>query len=637
MVISSLKSHYILSSVLLFIAIVVVLAFTSYNVSISSKQSLKSVDNRRVVQQSSAHIRDSIWETDSAINAYVLISSDKNKKNLQLNLNDLTNSIEKLMLNSWGSTKRRLRLLNQLNEKVVTMKRYINSLIELREDRSKRFPTLSILEDALYPINIEFITVNTLAINDIDLTNISKDELEYFNLISSTLRLWHRMISSFRLFVAYRTETLNNPVSGMINELSDIETLYYGVKDNLQNIKDAEKNNVFYQDNRGTTEELMELADSWYNNFKIVGEIHTSDEWRKDDVIIREQLQPVSQSIRKLLYKLDTEIDQSFQQDIYSLTNLASSIIWNIWLLGILTLIFISMGYFYIQKHIVNPIYDVAEGLKIQKTENKQIALPDTTTSEINTLVAAFNELSHSLASAEAVVRHTDKMATVGELASCVAHEINNPLHNMSMIVQLAREEVANNLPETELNNDIKILQHEIDRCAAIVKNLLDFGRLKEPSIEKISITTILDESIQLLNHKAGIKHININSHIAPDLPDVEADPSQIHQVFVNLILNAIDFSPKGGTINVTIEQQNHQLICNVTDEGKGVDDFVIEKLFDPFYTTRKGHEGMGLGLSVCYGIIQSHRGEIGAHSDENNGLTVWFTLPISIHKDINT
>jgi len=637
MALTSLKSRYILSSILLSVAIFCVLAFTSYSVKISSDHSLEKVDTRRVVQQASAHIRDSIWVTDSAINNYVLISTEEKKTKLLLNLKNLTTSIEQLMLNSWTSTKRRLKLLNQLNEKVVTMQRYINSLIELREDRRKRFPTLSILEDTLYPINIEFVTVNSLAIGDATLVDMSDDEAEYFRLHTTTLRLWHRLISSFRLFVAYRTETLNNPATGMSNELSDIETLYSGVKDNLQMLKDSERSNYISLENTDLTDELIELSENWYESFKIVSEIHTSDEWRKDDVIIREQLQPVLQKIRKLLHKLDVEIDQSFQQDIYSLTDLANDIIRNIWLLGILILIFISMGYFYIQKHILNPIDDVSEGLKIQKTERKQIAIPDTSTSEINTLVTAFNELSHSLASAEAVVRHTDKMSTVGELASCVAHEINNPLHNMSVIIELAREEISSSLPDTNLDNDINILQNEIDRCAAIVKNLLDFGRLKEPVIEHVAIKKILTESIQLLNHKASIKNISITSSVPEDIPEVRADPSQIHQVFVNLILNAIDFSTEGDSITITIKLQEEHITCSVSDQGKGVDKFVIEKLFDPFYTTRKGHEGMGLGLSVCYGIIQSHHGEIGARSGDNGGLTVWFTLPISNNKEINS
>ena len=637
MAITSLKSHYILSSALLFVAIVVVLTYTSFNVNKSSEQSLINVGDRQVVQQTSAYIRDSIWKTDSSINAYVLASSKKNKDSLQINLENIENSIEKLVLNKWGSIKNHRNLLNELKQEVATMRQHIMTLIDLRENRSKRFPTLSILENTLYPINLEFVTTNSLAISDITLIKMTSDEAEYFALHSSILRLWHRMISSFRLFVAYRTETLNNPVTGMSNEVLDIETLYSGVKENLQKLKNTEKMNTISLENKSATNELIDLSANWYKSFKIVSQIHTSDEWRKDDILIREQIQPRSQKIRALLYNLDLEIDQSFQQEIFSLTDLAAKTIRNIWVLGILTLIFISAGYFYIKKHILNPIHNVAEGLKTQKIENKKIALPDTGTSEVNTLITAFNELSRSLASAEAIVRQTDKMATVGELAACVAHEINNPLNNMSIIVELAREEVSTKLPEADLNNDIKILQHEIDRCAAIVKNLLDFGRLKEPSIKQVSITTILDESIQLLNHKASINHITIKSYVPSNIPDIEADPSQIHQVFVNLILNAIDFSPKNETINITIEKQKEKIICNVIDHGKGVDEFVIEKLFDPFYTTRKGHEGMGLGLSVCYGIVQAHQGEIGARSSKNGGLTIWFTLPVSNDKDTNT
>jgi two-component system NtrC family sensor kinase len=424
----------------------------------------------------------------------------------------------------------------------------------------------------------------------------------------------------------------------MSNELSDIDALYSVVMSNLHELDKLDTSNSAYTQSNESIDEMIYIAENWYDNFKVVSQLHTSIEWRKDDSIIRERLQPLSQDARELLYKLDKEITESIKLEVHSLTTLAESIIERIWLLGLVILMFILSGYYYLRNRVLGPISSVANGLMIQSQKNQKVQLPVTNAREVDTLVNAFNHLSESLAHAEAVVRHTDKMSTVGELASCVAHEINNPLNNMARVTEFIEEEIKTDNVNDTVSDDFKILHREIGRCANIVKNLLDFGKPKEPQIKVVSLLPILDESIQLLKHKAQDKNLVLDKSISSDLPDVDADPSQIHQVFVNLILNAMEFSPKGETITVSLEQQNNEyIICRVIDRGIGADDTAIEHFFDPFYTTRKGHEGMGLGLSVCHGIIKHHQGDIGVIAGEHSGLIVWFTLPIAANPHINT
>ena len=627
----SLRTHYILYSVLLLTAIILLLAYTSHNVKLSSEKSLDSVDKRRTVQIISSQIRDDIWQTDFTLNVYLFISSPENKTNLLESLNSLITDIDQLARKPWSTQQKRKDILDQLNTKVKSLEKNISTIIDIREHRSKRFPTLSILQNKLYPISTDFITLNTLVLEDASLVNMSAEEARYYNYLTQTLRLWHRMISSFRLFVAYRSESINNPISGMNNALADIHTLFGSLQENLQQLRNLPIPEIFTFQSETFVADLTELSTTWYTSLIVVGEIHTSNDWRKDDKIIQEQLQPISKDIRALLYALDHEIDQSIQQEISSLNHLANNIILNIWLLGFFILLFIITGYFYLKNYVLNPISGVASGLELNTIKTSTMDIPVTSSLEVKTLITAFNELSLSLTNAEAVVRQTDKMSTVGELASCVAHEINNPLNNMSRIVEFAREEIAMNYSDqSSLSNDMKILLNEIDRCAAIVKNLLDFGRLKEPTVQNVSLSDILNESILLLTHKAEDNKVSIETSVAENLPNVIADPSQIHQVFVNLILNAIDFSPANETIKIIIEVFEDDIRCLVIDHGPGVDKLTIEKLFDPFYTSRKGHEGMGLGLSVCYGIIEHHQGKIGARIGDYDGLVVWFSLPIA-------
>lgn len=628
---TSLRSRYIFSAIVLIALIVILLGWGSYSVSTTSKHSLDNVNNRRLVQLASSQIRDGVWETDFYLNAYMLTPSTDNKGKLLHSLDQLTAHIKKLADNPWTQSSRRRQLLDRLNDKSNVMRQHMMSLIDIRENREKRFPSLSIIRNQLYPTNLEFATLASLTLEEMPVVNMSANDAEFYRLLSDTLHIWQRMIASFRLFVAYRSESISNPIPGMSNELDDIETLYSGVISNLQqlnNLKDLSSADPQLSE---TIEELGKIAGNWYESFQVVSEIHTSREWRRDDAIIKERLQPLSQDVRHLLYQLDNEIDQSIKSGVQSLTRLAQSIIERIWLLGIITLSFIVIGYYYLRNRVLTPISNVANGLVIQSQDNQAMQLPTTGTRELNQLVDAFNQLSESLAQAEAVVRHTDRMSTVGELASCVAHEINNPLNNMARITEFIEEEIRSNKQSDNIDKDFSILHREMDRCAGIVRNLLDFGKPREPAVRETALDELLDESVQLLKHKAQDNRIIIDPQIAANLPRVCADPSQIHQVFVNLLLNAIEFSPPGETITVLLEQQDENFIrCRVIDHGPGADEAMIERFFDPFYTTRKGHEGMGLGLSVCYGIIQHHKGDIGAHAGEPDGLVVWFTLPVA-------
>ena len=632
MALNSLKSRYIVSASLLIFLIIIVLSWATYHVSNSSDHSLENSNNRRIIQLTSSEIRDNIWELDFYTNAYVLTPSLEHRQLILSSIAELGTSISTLESNPWSDTPSRTELVTQLKNNAHVMRNIIESLIDIRENEEKRFPSLSIIKNQLYPANLEFLTLGSLILQEMPRSQIYSRDAEFYWLLSDTQHIWQRMISAFRLFVAYRSETISNPREGMTKELNDIDTLYDVVLKNLQQLNSMKRPDLPGLQDKETIPQMIAIAKNWYNSFKTVSRIHVSGEWRKDDAIIREQLQPLSKQIRQQLYRLDDEIDESSKLNVQLLTSLAQSIISQIWLLGGIILILITSGYYYIRNRVLEPVSNVAEGLLKKASRHDINQLPASNTHEVNTLITAFNQLTDSLARAEAVVRHTDKMSVVGELASGVAHEINNPLNNMARLTEFIEEEVTTNCNGEKLRDDFRILHHEMDRCASIVKNLLDFGKPGQPRISSINLASIIVESTRLLKHQAQDKQLVFRNHFQDNLPPVNADPSQIHQVIVNLLLNAIYFSPEKETITIELELDNDhdQIVCRIIDNGPGAEATEIDHFFEPFYTTRKGQEGSGLGLSVCYSIIQHHEGEIGAHAAKGNGLVVWFTLPLA-------
>jgi two-component system NtrC family sensor kinase len=279
-------------------------------------------------------------------------------------------------------------------------------------------------------------------------------------------------------------------------------------------------------------------------------------------------------------------------------------------------------------QHLSEIITSYANGEQVRYLDNRR--------DEIGQVGRAFNYLTDTLARAEKEREYAEniacqaaKMATVGELAAGVAHEINNPLNNMMSLTEMMETMVDQGANPTVLREDLNILRQEGRRCADIVQGLLDFARPKPPVLVPVQMLLLVEESIRLLASKARAASVSINLSSEPNLPDILGDKGQLLQVMVNLLLNAIQESPKGAAVQISLVQgENNYLKCLVTDQGRGLEQHQISRIFEPFYTTKQDRQGTGLGLSVSYAIIQRHGGGMGAHPGKEKGLVLWFTLP---------
>jgi PAS domain S-box-containing protein len=221
----------------------------------------------------------------------------------------------------------------------------------------------------------------------------------------------------------------------------------------------------------------------------------------------------------------------------------------------------------------------------------------------------------------------TDRLASVGEMASGVAHELNNPLTSIiGLSSLLTRQEMP---PETK--EDLEAIHAEAQRCAAIVKNLLAFARKHAPKREPIQITRILEDVLKLRAYEQRGQNITIETNFTPDLPEVFADYFQMQQVFLNLILNAetamVDAHGRG-TLKITTQRDNGHIDISFEDDGPGITKENLRVIFNPFFTTKEVGKGTGLGLSICYGIVASHGGKIYTRGPSGKGATFVVELP---------
>ncbi len=278
----------------------------------------------------------------------------------------------------------------------------------------------------------------------------------------------------------------------------------------------------------------------------------------------------------------------------------------------------------------------------IRKIENG-----DTTTrmnedkkDEFGMLAKSFNSMLNSLETAkkEIEVCHVEqmqraaKLASLGEIISGIAHEIKNPLAGISCAVQIVQSELSKDDSNREITKEIL---HHIKRLDNTVKGLLNYSKPKPPQFLPQKIDTVLDKAIFFVYPEAKKHNVIIDTEIESDLPDVMMDPDQMQQVFLNLIINAVQEMPTGGKLKITIsraEKYNMEVEENIKDliaterlvmikfedTGKGINKENLDRIFDPFFT--KKSKGTGLGLSISQRIVQEHGGEISVKSEVGKG-----------------
>jgi PAS domain S-box-containing protein len=223
----------------------------------------------------------------------------------------------------------------------------------------------------------------------------------------------------------------------------------------------------------------------------------------------------------------------------------------------------------------------------------------------------------------------TDRLASVGELASGIAHELNNPLTGVIGLSQLLAQR---NLPE-DIKEDLNLVYSEAQRAAHVVKNLLTFARKHPPAKELLNINDVISKVLELRAYEERVSNIEVVTHLAPDLPQIMADYFQLQQVFLNIVINAEHFMVEArnkGTLTITTEMAGDGVRASFTDDGPGIPKENLGHIFDPFFTTKEVGKGTGLGLSICHGIISAHNGRIYVESEPAKGATFIVELPLS-------
>jgi two-component system NtrC family sensor kinase len=250
----------------------------------------------------------------------------------------------------------------------------------------------------------------------------------------------------------------------------------------------------------------------------------------------------------------------------------------------------------------------------------------------IKNLEHKVEERTQELRDAQDQLLQSEKLAAVGKIAATVAHEINNPLAGVFTYIKLMDRRLEKSqygdVDVAKFREYLATMGREVERTAAIVHNLLDLTRQQEPSKKPCDINRLIEESLIIVQNKLKLHNVEVEKRMDP-LLDVHADPSQMKQVFINVMVNAAEAMHDGGRLSIrTFRNPGHDIVVlEFEDTGVGIPPEIMSRIFDPFYTTKE--KGTGLGLSVVSGIIKRHEGQVEVRSETGDGTLIRITLPV--------
>lgn len=244
---------------------------------------------------------------------------------------------------------------------------------------------------------------------------------------------------------------------------------------------------------------------------------------------------------------------------------------------------------------------------------------------EVATLIHKFNIMEEHLAHHEKELLQSKKLAAIGTLAAGIAHEINNPLSNIYTTAQRLQKKTDGHYPDF-LKKGLDDIFDQTMRVKRIVGDLLEFARGREPHMRPVELRSLLAAVYRRVGEQINTGAVRFWCDLHPEEIVLYADQEQLEQVFINLFANAVDALPNGGDLVVRAEEEDRHVRIQVSDTGTGMSSETIEKVFDPFYTTK--NKGTGLGLAIVFNLIQKHRGEIEIGSVQGSGTTFTIVLP---------
>ncbi len=376
--------------------------------------------------------------------------------------------------------------------------------------------------------------------------------------------------------------------------------------------------------------EDLENINNLINSYeKIIEEFLSGKGYGKTGNALKGELREKGHTLMTLIIKRANSLKDKLETEVLKYKEMSFLLLWVAIPIGLLLCLFLAEWILqpieYVRKQAINVMSGKIKAIPVEPIANKCM--------ECDGLVRSINKMLDTIESKQQQLVQSEKLAAIGKVTAGIAHEINNPLNNISLTAEVLLEDMENMTCDErrEMINDILV---QAERARDIVHHLLQFSRMKKSTLrEKVDLAELIENTLALLKNELKITHTKVKTKVEKGVATIFGNPNQLQQVLVNIILNAIQAMGERGSLEISlrVDKETKKAYLSVKDNGPGIPDEVLKHILEPFYTTKK--DGTGLGLSVSYGIIKEHKGEIHIDSKKGEGTTVTIELPL-VEKD---
>ncbi len=313
----------------------------------------------------------------------------------------------------------------------------------------------------------------------------------------------------------------------------------------------------------------------------------------------------------------------------------ARELLSNLTVVALLLFVLAAVAGLVFSRQVSKPLEHLTDAAQQVGKGEFDVTVESDTSDEIGELSRTFNQMIRELgereaklSQANAALVQSEKLAAFGQLGAGIAHEVKNPLAGILGYAQLTLRKLDEDSPFVK---NLKIIETETRRCTEIISNLLKFARQESISAEPTDINAVVDAALQIVDHQLGVNKVKIHKQLGTGLPLCEGNANQLQQAIINFAINAQQaMGSDGGNLTIrTRAADAGGLVIEVEDDGPGIPEHIREKIFEPFFTTKPAGQGTGLGLSVTYGIIKDHGGDIAIEDVAGGGTRFVVSLPV--------
>jgi signal transduction histidine kinase len=643
----SLRTTYLLLAASIATLLVSGAIAASFYIGILSSKNAESLQLRNTATDIIDNLRDYVWRVETRLNTIFTPHATDDQKSMLRDLGLAIQELQKLDALEPKGAASLTNTITSLNDDLLVLQSKIIKLIDLSQDPNWVFPILPYLSDTLLASNQAFSTAISTALDEIGNEEPNTQTMEMYRGVTELRDLWRRQILDFRAIVI-RIIGLNQTAN--LTQEKNLELRQEVIMEKIDSIENLYLQGPFGFDTEDAIKTMRYRANKWFSDYKSFEKITASNILRTDFHYIKTEIQPVQHQVAKHLTELERIVQQWSTENVYNVENAANKIIIEIWLLTIISLLFLGLAYNIISRTLLRPISQLSDDLRKDSHASSTQSLSikgkglAVNSQEVNSLIDSYNNMKQIISARDKELMRINqelenqvKLRTIelenrnSELKTfnySVSHDLRSPLRSIDGFSLALLEDCEDQLNDAG-KDYLRRIRNSAQRMGELIDDMLQLSAVSRSEIrsELVNLSDLAQTVFATLKEQQPGRQVEIS---VKNGITTKGDKKLLHIVLENLIGNAWKYSKKRQIAKIEFGelQKDNKHIFFIKDNGAGFNMEYENKLFGVFQRLHNSeYEGTGIGLATVKRIIERHGGKVWANAKENIGATFYFTL----------